>query len=84
MNIEEKLYRLITDLQKSFGPIDGKMDDWIAGYDAALLSVIGDLEEILDLNKPLPNGLCGSKESHEAHEHTSKTLGTFWCTGKEN
>ena len=27
----------------------------------------------------LPLGLCGNRGDHEPHEHTSSSLGIFWC-----
>lgn len=32
----------------------------------------------------LPVGLCSDKADHEPHEHDSKTLGKFWCTGDQH
>jgi hypothetical protein len=32
----------------------------------------------------LPQGLCGNREPHEAHEHHSTSLGVFWCTAEES
>lgn len=32
----------------------------------------------------LPQGLCGNRESHGAHEHQSRSLGLFWCTADES
>lgn len=32
----------------------------------------------------LPQGLCGNREWHWAHEHQSQSLGLFWCTADES
>jgi hypothetical protein len=34
--------------------------------------------------RTLPRGLCSEREDHAGHEHTSTSLGTYWCTGDQN
>jgi hypothetical protein len=29
--------------------------------------------------KELPQGLCGNRAEHEAHQHDSKSFGLMWC-----
>jgi hypothetical protein len=31
----------------------------------------------------VPDGLCAQRGDHPDHEHTSESLGRFWCTGRE-
>lgn len=42
------------------------------------------LLNLLDREMPaLPNGLCANRADHDPHQHSSPSLGGFWCTADQ-